>query len=277
LAINDAAVITAASGYVFVAPPGTPAPTPTQLEAITVTGSPTSGTFTVTVGTDTTDAIDLDATIAEIQAALEALDTVGAANVLVAGGPLPGTAVTLTWVGKLQGKTLTVSATGSLTGGSSPAIAATVTTATNGWLTVGHTSREEMPEFGYDGGDSEIKGTWQNAQLRKVQTEIPADFVTFQLHQWDQLGLSLYYGPNASATPGVFGFDGGVVEANEYALLIIIVDGANKVGFHASKADIGRDDSVQTPVDEFASLPIRATFLKMPGRLLFSWISEALL
>src|SRR5690606_40986862 len=31
-------------------------------------------------------------------------------------------------------------------------------------------------------------------------SEVPADYVTMQLHQWDALGLSLYYGPNASAT-----------------------------------------------------------------------------
>jgi len=271
---------------VYIAPAGTIAPTPAELKdldpetfgcqvtTITVTGSPTSGTYTITVDSETTDALDYDATLSEIQLALEELDTVGSGNVVVGGGPLPGTPVTLTFVGGLQGKAVTVSAAESFTGGTDPEIAAATTKAVNGWKTVGHTSREEMPEFGYDGGDSEVRGTWQNAQLRRVQTEVPADYVTMQLHQWDALGLSLYYGPNASATPGVFGFDGGVVEANEYALLIVIIDGNTKVGFHASKADIGRDDAISTPVDEFATLPIRATFLKMPGRLLFSWISE---
>jgi hypothetical protein len=36
---------------------------------------------------------------------------------------------------------------------------------------------------------------------------------------------------------------------------------------------VKRDDSIEIPVDGFAGLPIRATFLDMSGRNRFEWIS----
>lgn len=93
----------------------------------------TGGTFTITVGGQTTAPIAYNATDAIIQAALEALSSVGAGNVLVAntaGGPLPTNATkTLTFRRALGGlvQTVTASAAG-LTGGA-PTITPTSTTA----------------------------------------------------------------------------------------------------------------------------------------------------
>jgi hypothetical protein len=96
-----------------------------EISTLTITGSPTGGTFTVTVGGQTTAGIAYNANAATIQAAIEALSTVGAGKVVVTGsGPF-----TLTFSTALGD--LTVSSSGaSLTGGSSPA--ATVTTASQG-------------------------------------------------------------------------------------------------------------------------------------------------
>ena len=133
-----------------------------------------------------------------------------------------------------------------------------------------------MPEFGFDGGDSEIKGSWQNAKLREAVTDQAADFLTVALHQFDTDALELYYGPDAAVgEAGVFGVD-GEQHVNEKAILVIVVDGTEKVGFYAAKANVRRDDSIELPVDDLAALPIRATFLKMAGRRLFDWINEKL-
>lgn len=288
MAINDKSVITAAVGYVFTAPVGTAAPTPAELETVDpivfgaqvitvkLTGSPTGGTFTLTVGAGTTTPLAYNATAAQIQAALEALTTVGTGNVYATGASLSA-GIDVAVIGSLQGDTITLtgSATG-LTGGSAPAVDIQVKTAPNGWKNLGHTSRGDMPEFGFDGGDAEVRGTWQNAALREVVTEQAADYLTLFLHQFDTDSFSLYYGTNASATPGVFGVAGGTAQPNERAFLVIIVDGDVRVGFYAPKASVRRDDAIQMPVDEFASLPIRATFLKHGANNLFEWISQDL-
>lgn len=107
-----------------------------EVQTVTITGSPTGGTFTLTfagVGIGpksyTTAPIAYNASVATVQAALEALPNIGAGNVLVAGGPLPGTAITVTFqnfLGKRNVPQMTAAHT--FTGGASPAIAVTTTT-----------------------------------------------------------------------------------------------------------------------------------------------------
>lgn len=99
-------------------------PAKNEIQTLTITGSPTGGTFTITFGTETTGAIAYDATAAAVQAALEALANVGLGNVRCSGGDLPGTAVVIEFVqdlGKYNHVLMTT--TDSLTGGSSPASA----------------------------------------------------------------------------------------------------------------------------------------------------------
>lgn len=85
----------------------------------TITGSPTGGTFTLSVGGQTTTALANNATASAVQAALVALSTVGTGGATVtgsAGGPY-----SITLAG---GGTLTASGSG-LTGGTSPTVVVT--------------------------------------------------------------------------------------------------------------------------------------------------------
>ena len=144
------------------------------------------------------------------------------------------------------------------------------------WSVLGHTSRNDMPEFGYDGGDSEVKGTWQRKKLREVTTEEPVDYLTLFLSQFDESALELYYGDNAVSTKGQFAVSGSGNTVLEKALLVVIEDGTFRLGFHAHKASIKRDDAIQLPIDDLASLPVRATFLQHNTNPLFTWINDDL-
>ena len=143
-----------------------------------------------------------------------------------------------------------------------------------GWEVVGHTSRDDLPEFGFDGGDTETRGTWQNEALRTVVTEAAVDFVTFNLVQFDAETLELYYGQANTATGASYGLAGSPGGATEASLLIVIMDGANKIAFYAPKVELRRNDAISIAVDEFGALPMRATFLKSetPDTDLFRWI-----
>jgi hypothetical protein len=100
-----------------------------EVQAVTITGTPTGGTFTLSYNGQTTTALAGSATASVVQAALEALPSIGVGNVVVTGGPGPGTPYTLTFQNTLGAKKLTLLiATGAFTGGSSPAIAITETT-----------------------------------------------------------------------------------------------------------------------------------------------------
>jgi hypothetical protein len=146
--------------------------------------------------------------------------------------------------------------------------------ALTGFTDIGHTSDDDLPEFGFDGGDTEVRGSWQNQALREVVTEALADYMTFNLLQFDKEGLSLYYGvTDPGATDGVFEVGSNNNPPIERALVVVIVDGNTKIAFHAGRTGIRREDAIQLDPEGFAALPLRATFLKGTGPL-FSWISN---
>jgi hypothetical protein len=104
-------------------------PVVNEVKMVTITGAPTGGTFTLSFGGQTTAAIAYNATAADVRTALESLSTIGANNIGTSGGPLPGTAVTVTFIGSLGGRDVTaMGATSSLTGGTSPAVTTATTT-----------------------------------------------------------------------------------------------------------------------------------------------------
>lgn len=277
MALKDNHVLTASTGFIYVGSPGLAPPTPSQVAAfdplkfgckvfdLEVTAS--SGTYTLSVGGTPTDPIPFDSTAGTIQTLLEDHPGVGEGGVEVADGVGPDEFV-VTFTGPLQGVDVALTAATGAT--------VTVKTLLNGWSMVGHTSRDEMPEFGQDGGDTEIRGTWQNAALREVQTETPADYVVININQVDRQSLTLHYGAEAGpSVPGVFSVSGNA-GPTERSFLVVIVDGDLKLGFNARKASFRREDSIGLSVENFLYLPTRATFIKHGANPLYEWISEDL-
>lgn len=84
---------------------------------VTITGAPTGGTFTLTIDGQTTDAIAYNASNATIQSEINELT--GVSGAVVTGGSFPGNAKTVTFNERVAAFT----ATGSFTGGTTPAIA----------------------------------------------------------------------------------------------------------------------------------------------------------
>jgi len=282
MSLNDNAVLTAAVGWVYTGTVGTARPTPAEITAFdpgsfaagagakTLTITATGGNYKLSVAANSSADIAFDADANAIKAALEATTGVGAGKATVTG--VAGGPYTITLDSSVTGA-LAVVGTG-LTGGTATLAAVVATGA--GWQNVGHTSRGDLPEFGFEGGDTEVKGTWQNESLREIVTDPIADYLTLMLHQFDTESFELYYGKNTSTTPGVFSVPGGTPSPVEKAMLIVIVDGSHKVAFYSPKASLRRDDSISLAVDEFAALPVRATFLKHGSSSKFDWIAQGL-
>ena len=98
-----------------------------EQQTITITGTPTGGTFTLTYSGQTTAGIAYNASAATVKAALAALSNLDATDMIATGGALPGSAVTIEFTGTLAATNVaTMTANGaSLTGGTSPAVAIT--------------------------------------------------------------------------------------------------------------------------------------------------------
>ena len=97
-----------------------------DVQTVTVTGSPTGGTFTLTFAGQTTAGIAYNAAASAVQSAFQALSTVGSGNATVTGsGPY-----TITFTGTMAAApqaNITASGSG-LTGGTSPGVTITHTT-----------------------------------------------------------------------------------------------------------------------------------------------------
>jgi hypothetical protein len=101
-----------------------------EVQSISITGTPTGGTFTLSFQGNTTSNIAYNATAAAVAAAFQALPNVGVTGATTTGGPLPATPVVLTFAGNLANTGLpliTATSTG-LTGGTTPAVVVTRTT-----------------------------------------------------------------------------------------------------------------------------------------------------
>jgi hypothetical protein len=101
-----------------------------NIQVLEITGAPTGGTFTLTFGGQTTAPLAWDAAASDVAAALNALSSIGgfvlgsiAGSVTVIGGPLPSAHVQIQFGGALAAQLQPIiSATSSLTGGTSPAV-----------------------------------------------------------------------------------------------------------------------------------------------------------
>jgi hypothetical protein len=105
-----------------------------EVQSIPITGTPTGGNVSLVYDGRTTGTVPFNATAGQVDAVLEALPNLGAAQVSAAGGPWPNTAITVTFDGTATQKRphpLIAQGVNGLTGGTSPTIG-TVTKTTPG-------------------------------------------------------------------------------------------------------------------------------------------------
>ena len=90
-----------------------------ERQTVTVTGTPTGGTFKLSFNGNSSGNIAYNADAPTVEAALEAITGIGDGDVRVLGGPLPGTPVTVDFINDLghSNQPLLVKDSTGLTGG----------------------------------------------------------------------------------------------------------------------------------------------------------------
>lgn len=127
--LNQAAGQARGSGGLGYA--GSPVNGVDEIQRVTITGSPGGGSFKLIYKGRKTGIIAYNASAATVETALEAHPYIGTGNVSCGGGALPDSFVTVTFIGALSGLNIALmTADGALlTGGTSPTVAVTTTTA----------------------------------------------------------------------------------------------------------------------------------------------------
>lgn len=102
-----------------------------EIQTLTITGAPTGGSYVLGFDGQNTAPIAYNAAASAVKLALEALSNIDIGDVVVAGGPHPGAAITVEYSGKYGKKNVVqiVSVSNTFTGGAAPALTVTTTTA----------------------------------------------------------------------------------------------------------------------------------------------------
>lgn len=128
------------------------------------------------------------------------------------------------------------------------------------WDNIGHTDIEQVIEFTSEGGETTVRGTLQNPNLR-TQTSARSETLGVNLQQFTIDAMKLYYGKNAVDVDG--GRFLGVPtnpQATEVAFLAVFVDGTTAFAVYAPKVSILRgDDPEIDDTENFATLPLQIT------------------
>lgn len=101
-----------------------------DVQTISISGSPTGGTFPLVCNGVVAAGIAYNASASAVQTALQALSSIGSGNVTCSGGPLPGTPIVCTFAGTLATgqQSLLLTGSGGLAGGTSPTVSVAHTT-----------------------------------------------------------------------------------------------------------------------------------------------------
>ncbi|WP_241779949.1 hypothetical protein [Streptomyces natalensis] len=132
------------------------------------------------------------------------------------------------------------------------------------WTNIGHTSRDDLPEFDRDGKDAEAIGSWQNSTLRMTTPDITYT-VTFKALQASADTYRAYFGADEDAVQP----DGSIrIPATPVpqvrALLVILVDGKQFVPLWHPRVSLLGSDKIEMKEKELVAFPIKGTFLSSP-------------
>jgi hypothetical protein len=162
------------------------------------------------------------------------------------------------------------------TWGDIEAFAADITDVPTGFEHFGHTDIDEVVAFDSEGGETEVKGSWQNPSLREVLTDAAVDYLVFRsLQVRDNDALTLFYGGGDVSVANQFGLPDNPAPQERY-LVLVMMDAYGPIALRVPKASLRREGAMQVDRTDFIKMPIRATYLQASGKRRAYWMAEEL-
>jgi len=276
----------------FFAPENTALGTATAgtagVQTVTITGTPTGGTFTLTYAGTTTAPIPYSATASAVQAALLALpSTTGltkSEDVTVTGGPGPATAWVATFAADLNPANL-LTAAGSFTGGTTPAVAVAQTTPgvqnTNpgtgllpaAFIDAGFCSQTGM-QAAVQETSTPVPAFGTTAAVRTIISQAVREFqIGFMESNPTTLALA-FRKPLGSVTPDLYGsiqIDEGKVALPRYAAAFDFSDGANHLRVYAPSVAVTKTPTINVDSTKITDYPLTFTAYPDANNRSVSW------
>lgn len=145
-----------------------------------------------------------------------------------------------------------------------------------GWAELGHIDIDSPVTFDQSGGDTEVKGTWENSALRQVVTSAVVDSFTVPAEQvLDNNVLTLYYGGGDASVANQFDIP-DTPTPQQKACMVVMLDGVIPLGWGFPIVSILRADNLSVDPTDFLKAPLLFTVLKFTGKPKMRWIADAL-
>lgn len=145
-----------------------------------------------------------------------------------------------------------------------------------GWADIGHTDLDDVLAFGQEGGETEVKGSWQNPSLRETTTAEAVDYYVIKsLQVLDNDALTLYFGGGDATVANEFAL-ADTPAPQERAAVVVFLDGSTPLGFYTPKVSIRREDAIEVASDDWVKMPLRFTVVKASGQKKAIWIADKL-
>lgn len=239
-----------------------------EVQTVTISGTPTGGAFTLTFGGQTTQALPYNATAAQVSRALEDLASIGWGNVLVTGGPGPGTPYVVTFLHDLGSQNVALmTAANTFTGGTTPAVAVAETTPGVAGATI---KRLKLDSRGFASERDLATLTTEGTEDILTTNRVNARRASFDQSKWQQ-ALALIAQQYSTGNPGEAQrvWDTGDFKTTQYGLEVwetaVDVDDGVQVRFRTVYPRVQVQD-----YDEFAGGAARQTVI--PGRVIFNML-----
>jgi len=135
-----------------------------------------------------------------------------------------------------------------------------------GWDNVGHTSKDNAPEFKRDGGEATMENSWLEDGVKAIYSAVAWKFGA-KLIQVDASTLDLSFGGRFDER------DGGYIVPNsstgiEKAIFLLGVDGTGRIGFYLPNTSINLEDAPSMDAGKFLEFPILASILPAPESII---------
>lgn len=186
-----------------------------EVQTLTITGTPTGGTFTLSFKGYTTAPIAYNAIAATVQTALQALSSIGTNGATVTGGPGPATPYVVTFTNQLGNQNVpSLTPANTFTGGATPTMTTSITTqgvgqydaqaawtdlgSTKGGITIARNNSEEV--FSVDQIQADIMSVptaWEMS-VSTSMAEVDIDLVQYL---WEGGTITLDVGSGERTLP----------------------------------------------------------------------------
>lgn len=132
-----------------------------------------------------------------------------------------------------------------------------------GFQAIGYTSKENLPAFEKEGGETTVLDAWETASVDSFTTDVKRS-LTFNMMAWSKEVLQLAYGSGAGTWDDTLKMQWADSHVNltEKSLIIVFAGGAKRAGIFIPRCNLSLGDELSLNAEGAVETQLKATILE---------------